>query len=126
MVFPHNLSEYCHVEDLPPAINDVEKLPEKMYEWLPSFQDQGRRYLDLCSDQFEHPLSKVYLEDKQLVQGQRLWTVAIDPQTKKPVSLSWLLFSAYMMDTEVLKMSIANVIDGIPVGLHWKMISLGI
>jgi len=29
------------------------------------------------------------------------------------------------MDFEILKLSITDPINGIPVGLHWKMISLG-
>jgi len=35
--FSHNLSKYCHVEDLTPVINDVEKLQEETDKWLPYF-----------------------------------------------------------------------------------------
>jgi len=47
-------------------------------------------------------------------------------QSEKPVSLGWLLFSTFTMVIEILKLSIMDAINGIPVGLHWKMISLGI
>jgi len=47
-------------------------------------------------------------------------------QSEKPVSLGWLLFSMFTMDIETLKLSVTDAINGIPVGLHWKMISLGI
>jgi len=32
----------------------------------------------------------------------------------------------FTMDIETLKLSVTDAINGIPVGLHWKMISLGI
>jgi len=36
-VFLYNLSEYRYVEDLPPAINDIDKLPEEADDWLAYF-----------------------------------------------------------------------------------------
>jgi len=37
MVFPHNLSNYNLVEDLPPVVNDVESLPEEVEDWFHYF-----------------------------------------------------------------------------------------
>jgi len=46
-------------------------------------------------------------------------------QSEKPVSLGWLLFSASTMDVEVLSGEISLRLASIPVGLWWKMISMG-
>jgi len=42
-----------------------------------------------------------------------------------PVSIGWLLFSTNNTNTGILKKEISKVINGILVGLRWKMISLG-
>jgi len=52
-----------------------------------------------------------------------LWPSAL--QLEKPISIGWLLFSAYTMDTKTLQQSITDSIQDVPVGLCWKMISLG-
>jgi len=46
-------------------------------------------------------------------------------QSKKPISLGWLLFSMNNMDIEVLRGKISLRISSVPVGLRWKMISIG-
>jgi len=40
--------------------------------------------------------------------------------------MGWLLFLTNMMDTDTLQQAITENIHDIPVGLQWKMISLGI
>jgi len=129
-VFPYNLSKYWHAEDLPQAITDMENLPEDMDEWLPYFPGAkpcfwgGDIYtavligLSLPFPKFINKISG-WCKDK----GYGLWPM-MTLQTEKLVSLGWLL--AYMMDIKVLKASITDAINGIPVGLRWKMISLGI
>jgi len=52
-----------------------------------------------------------------------IWKLSL--QLEKPVSLSWLLFSTNTMDVEVLRGKISLCISLIPVGLCWKMISMG-
>jgi len=52
-----------------------------------------------------------------------LWEATI--QTESPVLVGWLLFSTNSTNTEILKKEISKFIDDIPVGLCWKMISLG-
>jgi len=52
-----------------------------------------------------------------------LWEATI--QTQSPVSVGWLLFSTNSTNTEILKKEISRFIEDIPVGLRWKMISLG-
>jgi len=52
-----------------------------------------------------------------------LWEATI--QTESPVSIGWLLFSTNFTNTDILKKEISKFIDDIPVGLRWKMISLG-
>jgi len=40
--------------------------------------------------------------------------------------MGWLLFLTNIMDTETLQQAITKNLQDIPVGLRWKMISLGI
>jgi len=42
------------------------------------------------------------------------------------MSLGWLLFSMQSMDIKLLKDAILDLIENIPVGLRWKMISHGL
>jgi len=52
-----------------------------------------------------------------------LWKAYL--QSEQPTSLGWLLFSTQSMDVELLKDAISDLIENIPVGLRWKMISHG-
>jgi len=52
-----------------------------------------------------------------------LWEATI--QSEAPVSVGWLLFSMNNTNINILKQEISKAIDDIPVGLCWKMISLG-
>ncbi len=49
-----------------------------------------------------------------------LWKVYL--QSKQPMSLGWLLCSTSSMDAELLKDTISDSIENIPVGLQWKTI----
>jgi len=51
-----------------------------------------------------------------------LWEANI--QMESPVLVSWLLLSTNNINTDVLKHEISRFIKVIPVGLHWKMITL--
>jgi len=52
-----------------------------------------------------------------------LWEATI--QTEAPVSVGWLLFAMNNTNTDILKKEISKFIEDIPVGLCWKMLSLG-
>jgi len=52
-----------------------------------------------------------------------LWEASL--QSKKPVSIGWLLFSTNTMDLIPLKEQISKCIQDILVGLCWKMINMG-
>jgi len=52
-----------------------------------------------------------------------LWGANI--QTEAPVSMGGLLFLTNNINTDILKCEISKFLKDIPVGLHWKMISLG-
>ena len=71
------------------------------------------------------PLGKIMKENNDWFQEARfrLWEATI--QTEALVLIGWLLFSTNNTNTEILKREISRFIDDIPVGLRWKMISLG-
>ncbi len=52
-----------------------------------------------------------------------LWKSSL--QSEQPTSLGWLLFSTNTMDIKVLRGEISLWMASIPVGLRWKMISMG-
>jgi len=131
MVFLYNLSKYWHVEDLPPAIDGIENLLEEADEWIAYFPQAKPRFhggdiytavLICLSIPFPKYIKKFSGWCKEKECG--LWLATV--QTEKPVSIGWLLFSTFSMDVVVLKISIMDTLNRIPVGLYWKMISLGI
>jgi len=44
MVVPYNLTEYQHVDNLPLAIDNIEKLPEEADKWLAYFPQAKPRF----------------------------------------------------------------------------------
>jgi len=129
-VFPHNLSQYGTLDNLPHAIEDPDDLPMEVDKWLTYFPQAKPRYnggdvytsaLLGCSV----PLGKIMKENSNWFQETRfgLWEATI--QMEVPVLIGWLLFSTNNTNTELLKREISHFIDDIPVGLRWKMISLG-
>jgi len=46
-------------------------------------------------------------------------------QSEKPSLLGWILFLTPLMDVDLLKGAILDKIEGVPIGLQWKMIILG-
>jgi len=64
VIFPHNLSECQWVEDLPPTIENMEKLPEEAGKWLTNFLQAKphfkRGHLYVSFDWSEPPIPKVY------------------------------------------------------------------
>jgi len=130
-VFPHNLSKYGTLDNLPHSIKEPEDLLTEVDNWLIYFPQAKPRYnggdiymmaLLGCSI----PLGKIMKEHNDWFSETRfrLWEATI--QMEAPVSVGWLLFSTNMTNTEILKKEISRFIKDIPVGLRWKMISLGI
>jgi len=60
-----------------------------------------------------------------MVLQEEVWDLAICLTVQKPTSVGWLLFSTPLMDIDILEEAISTSIDGVPVGLQWKMILLG-
>jgi len=129
-VFPHNLSKYESIEDLPEPIEDPNQLPGKVDEWLEYFPGArprawgGYTYTSALLS-FREPFTKVIKETALWLHKSKfgLWKSSL--QSEKPVSVGWLLFSAPTMDIEVMRGEISLRIRSIPVGLRWKMISMG-
>jgi len=128
-VFPHNLSNYESLEDLPELLEDPDQIPSEVEEWLEYFPrvrlkaQGGYTYTSVLLG-FREPFPKVI---KALASWFRkskfgLWKSSL--QSKKPVSLGWLLFSTLTMDVKVLRGEISQQNASIPVRLRWKMISL--
>jgi len=130
VVFPHNLSEYESVEELPPPIKSPEDLPGGNDEWLMYFPQakprisSGDTYTTLLIG-MSIPLPKVVKNLSTWMRNKQfgLWKAYL--QSEQPTSLGWLLFSTQSMDVELLKDAISNLIKNILVRLRWKMISHG-
>jgi len=125
-VFPHNLSEFKAIKDLPEPIEDPDQLPDKVKEWLEYFPGArgGYTYM-LVLVGLHEPFPKVI---KALASWFRktkfgIWKSSL--QLEKPVSLGWLLFSASTMDVEVLSRETPLWLSSMPVGIQWKIISMG-
>jgi len=115
MVFPHNLSEYQRVEDLPPIINDVKNFQRW---WMSGYPISLKKttfqrgwHLHIGPHWSEHPIPQIHQNDKWMVQnkGYDLWLLAL--QLEKPVSLGWLLFSTFTMNMEILKIIIMESME---------------
>jgi len=122
IIFPSNL---------PKGIVDIETLSEEVDEWLNYFPQAklrikvGDLYTPLLirlSQPFPKFIKKVSPWCKEKKFG--LWQSCL--QSEKPISMDWLLFLTNTMDTEMLQQAITENLQDIPMGLQWKMISLGI
>jgi len=130
VVFPHNVSEYELVKELPPLIKTLDDLPSDIDKWLMYFPQAklrvsgGDTYTALLIG-LSIPLPKLVknLSTWMWSKCYGLWKAYL--QLEQPFSLGWLLFSTQSMDMELLKDAISNLIETIPVGLHWKMVSHG-
>ncbi len=129
-VFLHNLSKYGTLDNLPHSLEDPEDLPPEVDDWLMYFPQAKPQYNggDVYTTAllgFSIPLGRIMKENNEWFRETRfgLWEATI--QTESPVSISWLLFSTNFMNTDILKREISKFINDIPVGLRWKMISLG-
>jgi len=129
-VFPHNLSQYGSLNNLPRSIEDPDDLPMEVDDWLvyfpqakPHFNGGNIYTTALISSSI--PLGCILKEQGDWFKESKfgLWEATI--QTKVPVSVGWLLFSTNNTNTDILKREISAAIEDIPVGLRWKMISLG-
>jgi len=129
-VFPHNLSHYGSLNNLPCSIEDPDNLPTEVEDWLVYFLQAKPRFnggnvytTALIGSSI--PLGRIMKEQGDWFKESKfgLWEATI--QTKVPVSVGWLLFSTNNTNTDILKREILAAIEDIPVGLRWKMISLG-
>jgi len=128
-VFPHNLSHYGLLNNLPHLIEDPEDLPTEVDNWLVYFPQakphfNGGNIYTTALIGSSIPLGQIVKEQAKWFKESKfgLWEVTI--QTEAPVSVGWLLFSTNNTITDILRREILAAIEDIPVGL-WKMISLG-
>jgi len=130
-VFPHNLSKYETLEDLPELIEDPDQLPADVDEWLEYFPvahlraHWGYTYTSILLG-FHKPFPKVIKVMASWFRKTKICLWKSSLQSERPISLGWLLFLTNTMDIEVLHGEIVLWISSIPVGLHWKMISMGV
>jgi len=98
VVFPHNLSEYESVEELPPLIESPEDLPGDIDEWLTYFPQVKPRISS--SDTYTTLLIGMSILLPKVVKNLSawmrnkwfgLWKAYL--QSEQPTSLGWLLFS---------------------------------
>jgi len=129
-VFLHNLSQYGSLTSLPSALDNPELLPTEVDDWLVYFPQakprfQGGNVYTLALIGTSMPLGWIMKAQSNWFNETRfgLWEVNI--QTEAPISVGWLLFSTNNINTEILKQEISKFLEDIPVGLRWKMISLG-
>jgi len=128
-VFPHNLSKYGMLDNLPHSLEDLEDLPTEVDDWLDFPQAKphynGRDVYMTVLLGLSIPLGRIMKEHNEWFCKIHfgLWEATI--QTKSPVSVGWLLFSTNSTNIDILKKEISKFINDIPVGLCWKMISLG-
>jgi len=129
-VFPYHLSSYTDTDDLPAPIDNPDLIPDDIDEWRQYFPDVKPR---ACSGDlytlvlvgFSKPFAKVMkaMAPWFCKEKFRIWKSAL--QSEKPTLVGWLLFSTALMDIDLLKDAITMAIEGVPVGLQWKMILLG-
>jgi len=106
-VFPHNLSKYDSLEDIPEPIKDPDQLPAEVDKWLEYFPGARRRahrgymYTQVLLG-FHEPFPKIIKATASWFWKTKfgLWKLSL--QSEKPTSLGWLLLSANTMDIEVL------------------------
>jgi len=129
-VFPYHLSSYKDLDDLPPTIYDLDLVLDDIDKWYQYFLDakprahSGNLYT-LVLVSFSKPFSKMMKSMAPWFCKNKfdIWQLAL--QSEKLTSIGWLLFLTPLMDIEILKEVITSVINGVLVGLHWKMILLG-
>jgi len=129
-VFPHNLSDYESITDLPKALDDPDLLPADIEDWLVYFPGacpwaQGGYTYTMALLGFHELLTKVLKEAGPWFRKTKFGIWKSTLQSEKPISLGWLLFSMNNMDIEVLRGEISLRISSVPVRLCWKMISIG-
>ncbi len=127
---PHNLSKYKLMEEMPEPRDDLDLLPDNVNKWLTYFPQaqpwaQGGYTCTLVLLGFREPFPKIIKVTTSWLHKTKfgLWKSSL--QLEKPVALGWLLFSTFTMGVEVLWGEISLRILSMPVGLHWKMISMG-
>jgi len=105
-------------------------VPDDIDEWRQYFPDakpwvRGGNLYTLVLVGFGKPFAKVMKSMAPWFRKHKfgIWQSAL--QLEKLMLVSWLLFLTPLMDINVLKEAITSAIDGVPVGLHWKMILLG-
>jgi len=130
VVYPYKLSAYESLKALPLPIETPEDIPDNIEDWLEYFPGAkprttgGDTYTALLVG-MSKPLPKVVKNLSTWLCNKKfgLWQAYL--QSEQPTSLGWLLFSTQTMNIDRLKDAISDEIGNIPVGLWWKMISLG-
>jgi len=115
VVFPHNLSKYKSVDELLPAIEMAEDLPNDIDKWLTYFLQaklhiSGRDTYTSLLIGLSAPQPKLVKALSTWMQNKwyGLWKAYL--QSEQPMSLGWLLFSTLMMDVDLLKEAILDCI----------------
>jgi len=126
-VFLYHLSSYKELDNLPPPINDPNLVWDDIDEWHQYFPDAkpwawGGNLYTLVLAGFSKPFAKV-MKPWFCKKKFGIWQLAL--QSEKPTLVGWLLFSTPLMDIDILKAAITTAINGVLVGLRWKMILLG-
>jgi len=128
-VFPHNLSKYSTMNNMPKVIDNPDSIPTKVEDWLDYFLQAKLQFLGGglyasallgCSMPLPKILKTLGNRFRETCYG--LWHVII--QSECPVLAGWLLFLTNNSNTETLCREISIFIEDIPVGLCWKKISL--
>jgi len=129
VVFPHNLSKYKLLEDLPLPIKTLDDLPDNINNWLMYFPQAkpcisgGDTYTTLLI-RLSIPFPKLVKSLSAWMKNKRfgLWKAYL--QLEQPTLLGWLLFSMSTMDAELLKEAILDSIKNVPISLRWKTINI--
>jgi len=96
-VFPHNLSEYKSINDLPEALDDPDLIPDEVEDWLTYFpgarpRARGGYTYTTALLGFHEPLTKVLKEAGPWFRKTKFGIWKSTLQSEKPISLGWLLF----------------------------------
>jgi len=129
-VFPHNLSDFDDIDNLPAPIETPDDLLDNINNWLTYFLQAKPRILG--GNTYTSILIGLSIPFPKLVKSLStwmhnkcydLWKAYL--QLEKPTSLGWLLFSMATMDVEMLQEAISDRIENIPIGLCWRTINIG-
>ncbi len=129
-VFPHPISKYGTMSNMPKLINNPYSIPIKVEDWLDCFPQAKPGFLDRelytsvllgCSVPLPEILKTLESWFQETYYG--MWHTEI--QSEICVSLGWFLFLTNNINMELMGQGILVFIEVTPVGLYWKKVSLG-